>query len=118
MLHQVHEAGYVHGDIRDANMVFRGDTSFLIDFDLAREEGQKYPFEYRYDSFLMRHRDARPFNEMKKAHDRHSLCSIMQQYRPQTRSTMDIISRVDSGESLKKLADELDQPDWNSSESS
>lgn len=118
MLHQVHEAGYVHGDIRDANMVFRGDTSFLIDFDLAREEGQKYPFEYRYDSFLMRHRDARPFNEMKKAHDRHSLCSIMKKYRPQTRSTMDIISRVDSGESLKKLADELDQPDWNSSESS
>lgn len=42
MLHTVHAAGRVHGDIRPANLVFFGDTSYLIDYDLAGKEESKY----------------------------------------------------------------------------
>ena len=38
MLHNIHQLGYVHGDIRLENMIFFGDTSFLIDFDLSKRE--------------------------------------------------------------------------------
>ena len=43
MLAKVHRAGYVHGDVRLANMIFAQGGSYLIDFDLARKENQKYP---------------------------------------------------------------------------
>ena len=44
MLHKVHEEEYVHGDIRIENIVFAAEenTSYLIDFDLAKKEGKKY----------------------------------------------------------------------------
>lgn len=112
MLHKVHETGYVHGDIRSENMVFYGDTSFLIDYDLARKEGECYPEEYVYDGFLMRHCDAKPFRSMKQDHDRYSLCYIMEQYTPQSASIKDIIARVHSGISLQELATEMEKPDW------
>ena len=43
MLHKVHEEEYVHGDIRIENIVFAAEenTSYLIDFDLAKKEGKR-----------------------------------------------------------------------------
>ena len=36
-LHEIHEKGYGHSDVRLQNIVF-GETSKLIDFDLADKE--------------------------------------------------------------------------------
>ena len=46
MLHKLHEQGYVHGDMRKENIIFGADedtTSYLIDFDMAKQEGATYP---------------------------------------------------------------------------
>ena len=49
MLHKLHEAGYVHRDIKKENIIFNDDKdiSYLIDFDLAKKEGGKYPEDFR-----------------------------------------------------------------------
>ena len=41
---------YVHGDIKKENIVFNDDKdiSYLIDFDLAKKEGGKYPEGFRF----------------------------------------------------------------------
>ena len=46
----MHEAGYVHGDIKKENIIFNDDKdiSYLIDFDLAKKEGGKYPEGFRF----------------------------------------------------------------------
>ena len=49
MLDKVHSAGYVHCDIRIANLIFgpNGTDSYLIDYDLARvNETDIYPVGY------------------------------------------------------------------------
>jgi len=39
-----HDAGFVHGDLRDANIICNGDSVMLIDFDWAGEAGKmSYP---------------------------------------------------------------------------
>lgn len=121
MLYRVHEAGYVHGDIRKANLIFFGDTSYLIDFDLARKEGVQYPEEYRPKNdgtFYMRHVNAVRFKPMCKIHDRFSLQVIMkryccrQKYSGEDLAQCDFfLSRLLGDESLKTLADELEKID-------
>lgn len=49
MLLKVHDCGFVHGDIRMANLLFNDENSVLIDFDLARKEGEFYDPHYRPD---------------------------------------------------------------------
>ena len=80
VLHKVHELGFVHGDIRLANIVFstEDDKSYLIDFDLAREEGKgRYP--EGYNNLSMRHKGACARQYMKKEHDRFSLAEVMKE---------------------------------------
>lgn len=81
MLHLVHTKGYVHGDIRPPNFVFFGDTSYLIDYDLARKVGSRYPNGYHDKlhgkDFYMRHKNAKEFAVVDKMHDRYSLHVIM-----------------------------------------
>ena len=78
VLHKVHELGFVHGDIILANTVFstEGDKSYLIDFDLAREEG-KGCYPEGYSNLSVRHKGAYAHQYMKKEHDRFSLAEIM-----------------------------------------
>lgn len=46
MIPEIHQAGFVHGDIRQANIVYGLGTGTLIDFDLADHEGSCYPEFY------------------------------------------------------------------------
>ncbi len=56
MLAKVHEAGYVHCDVRIPNLIFGPDgSSWLVDYDLARLNNQgHYPARY-YFSESIRH---------------------------------------------------------------
>lgn len=45
-----HQLGYVHGDLRDANILCKGDCVKLIDFDWGGKEGQvEYPTKRLHD---------------------------------------------------------------------
>jgi len=79
MLDNLHSRKFVHGDVRLANIVFTGDTSHLIDFDLASEEGSCYPFLYRGD-LEERHEEAYVRAIMKKEHDVYSLVFLIRQF--------------------------------------
>ena len=68
----------VHGDIREANIVFTEDSSHLIDFDLARMENDTYP--NGYVGFPERHENAIPGGKMLKIHDKHALFKIITKY--------------------------------------
>ena len=85
MLHKLHEQGYVHGDMRKENIIFGADdedtTSYLIDFDMAKQEGATYPKGFKYFENL-RHEEAREGNAMKKEHDRFSLRCVMKLFAP------------------------------------
>ena len=71
-------SGFVHGDIRCHNIIFSKDTSHLIDFDLAKDDGVgKYPGGYN-SSFPERHQHALEYQLMKKEHDRFYLAKIME----------------------------------------
>ena len=50
---------------------------YLIDFDLARKEGDGcYPLEYNTTG-IARHQDATPGKPMKKEHDRYALAEVI-----------------------------------------
>jgi RIO1 family len=49
-LERLHKKGYVHGDIRAYNIIFAGDTGYLIDFDNSGGldlESTRYPEGYK-----------------------------------------------------------------------
>ena len=78
ILHKVHNKGMVHCDIREANLIFGCDgKGWIIDFDLVREEGENYPFEYNHTGIPERHEYARKTLPAFKEHDRFSLSMIM-----------------------------------------
>ena len=46
-LQKIHDAGYVHGDIRASNSVFSDEEGYLIDFDFSGKAGTaRYPTGY------------------------------------------------------------------------
>ncbi len=101
MLDKLHSAGYVHGDIRLANLVFGSDgNGYLIDFELARPEGRVYPRSYEHDLYI-RHKSAHSGMEMYKSHDRHSLAIIVQEWFPQANA---IVEKIRSSDSLSSIA--------------
>lgn len=71
-LQKLHQQGIVHGDVRLPNIIFSGNNSYLIDFDLARKVGDRYPIGYT--ALPERHIDATSRSLMS---DRHSMASIM-----------------------------------------
>ena len=78
ILHKIHEKGLVHCDIRETNLVFGSDgKGWIIDFDLVKEEGQRYPAEYNHQDIAERHEYAQGGFPACKTHDRHSLSEIM-----------------------------------------
>ena len=79
-LDKLHDAGYVHSDVRLCNMLFPKQTAEakLIDFDLMDRVNQPYPQCYNdYTTLFERHHDAKGCQERKKVHDKHSLCYII-----------------------------------------
>jgi serine/threonine protein kinase len=65
----LHDLGFVHGDLLPRNLTFSDDAGYVIDFDLMRKENELYVSGYNGEIPRYRHSDAKPFNEMKKAHD-------------------------------------------------
>ena len=45
-LHKIHQAGYVHGDMRNLLFGETKDEAWIIDFDHAGIEGSCYPEDY------------------------------------------------------------------------
>ena len=78
-LSHMHKHGFVHGDIRLANMVCTEDgTSHLIDFDFVGKHGVSDYFHYFNYKFDERHPEALPGFKMKMEHDRHSLACVIE----------------------------------------
>ena len=92
MLQTLHTAGYVHGDVRMKNIVFTKDSSWLIDFDLAKKEGNFYPLRYNFFA-EMRHPNAKRLLMMRKIHDRYALYLVMKSV---------IVASSDVGKRLKR----------------
>ena len=74
-LSEVHKKGMVHGDIRIPNILFSEGNSTLIDFDLARGIGERYPYNYKH--FLGRHPDATANAVMQICHDKFAFAEII-----------------------------------------
>ena len=103
MLHKLHINGYVHGDVRPANLVFdrHGHDGYLIDYDLVGKDQQDcYPLGYFYSEEI-RHRAARATEKMHQSHDRHSLALIMETSYPNAKA---VISKIRSSEPLTNAA--------------
>jgi serine/threonine protein kinase len=53
LMHSFHEKGFVHGDLRDANIICKNDSVMLIDFDWGGKEGEVfYPTSNLNDELL------------------------------------------------------------------
>ena len=74
-LSEVHMKGMVHGDIRIPNILFSEGNSTLIDFDLARYIGQRYPLNYKH--YPGRHTEALPGAVMEICHDKFAFAKII-----------------------------------------
>ena len=89
---RLHEAEYVHGDIRASNIVFcpssglgcSSKRSQLIDFDYCGEEGKaRYPpFFNPVISDGKRHDEASSGALLRKEHDYFALASVFSQFQP------------------------------------
>ena len=105
-LHIIHEHGYVHGDVRACNIIFSKDSSFLIDYDLAMQEGERYPVGFVHHNHE-KHTDARAGHPMRKVHDRFTLGVIIEQVNHE--KAYAISARVTNpAVSLDRIATELD----------
>lgn len=77
-LSDMHKSGFVHGDIRLANMVFSEDAkSYLIDIDFVGKHNHSYYSSTFNDELDERHTGAKPNRVMMMEHDRHALEYIM-----------------------------------------
>ena len=77
-LEELHEKGFVHGDIRAFNTVFgeSEEEGWLIDFDFGGRAGKTvYPKGYR-DALVDGHRLGESEKEITKWHDWHALTQL------------------------------------------
>ena len=98
-LHKIHEIGYVHSDIREENIVFGKEQAWIIDFDLAEKEDERYPYGYNHRNIKERHPEARAWSAKKKIHDVHALDVIMR-----THKFSGILEQYELGASLLEIA--------------
>lgn len=76
-LQKLHNAGYVHSDVRLVNLLFpKDDEAKLIDFDLADKVSTPYPAGY--NNVLYRHPDATEGKPRHVDHDRYSVICIIE----------------------------------------
>jgi serine/threonine protein kinase len=83
-LKQLHAAGLVHGDVREANIVFCEslNVGYLIDFEFCRRAGDRNAVYCRYFNKDLpgRHRNAVPGHSMSAEHDVFSMISICRKW--------------------------------------
>ena len=115
-LHKIHQAGYVHGDMRDVNLLFgeTKDEAWIIDFDHAGIEGSCYPEDYNpghlvYYEIEERHTTARPRLPRMKEHDRYALHVIMTKISVASRYTNIVDKLLVSQNDLLSIAEEIEQ---------
>ena len=94
-LSDMHQNGFVHGDIRLANMVFPKDgKSSLIDFDFVGKHSNSVYFS-RYNCELqVRDSRARPNSPMKMEHDRAALKNVIGRVCPESPEKANILSML------------------------
>lgn len=75
----IHSLGYVHGDIRLANLLFTaGGRGIILDFDLAEKDGVCYPMNYITEGIEERHKNAAKGKPRTFQHDVHALQFIIE----------------------------------------
>lgn len=112
-LHQIHSIGFVHGDIRDVNLLYTEDNAHnIIDVDFANFENAEYVSGF-LNSGRERHPEAEANQPMKKAHDRYSLNYLITKSSllDITTSQRDILDKMINFPELELdvIASELDQ---------
>ena len=115
-LHKIHQAGYVHGDMRNVNLLF-GETkneAWIIDFDHAGIEGSCYPEDYNpghlgYNEIEERHTTAGPRLPRMKEHDRYALHVIMTKNSMASHYIHIVDKRLVSQNNLLTIAEEIEQ---------
>jgi hypothetical protein len=112
----LHKDNFVHGDIRESNIVFSGnDDATLIDFDLSRKAGQPYVSNFNVDiKDGKRHESAQRFQRMNYAHDYFALAEVMKLYESQDHTTnwQDVIRQTVE---MKQGMDISDRDKWDTS---
>ena len=76
-LDMFHAEHYVHGDIRESNMIVSGNSVNFVDVDMTGKEGTTYPGTYNHTSVIERHENAKKNRKMEKIHDRFALHCII-----------------------------------------
>lgn len=107
-LEQIHDEGFVHADIRDANIVFGrdGESAWIIDLDFAGKENTAYPEMYNYWCDIPeRHPEARPGQPKKKIHDVHALSVIAKEIS----LPIDFVQLYVEGLTLSEIAGKIEQ---------
>lgn len=81
-LKAIHDENYVHGDIRNANIIFgEANESYIIDFDFARKvDKSQWYFETYNGNLDERHQEAKPWRKMDKSHDIFSLKKVIKKH--------------------------------------
>ena len=109
----MHSRGYVHGDVRLANIVFSKENSYLIDFDfVGRHKQTRYSGGYN-SNLPERHEQAVTGNLMMYEHDRISLSYIINETCATSLANKRYISTMltDPSKKLEDIAKVLDDID-------
>jgi hypothetical protein len=99
-LKSMHSDSIVHGDIRLSNIVFCGEKSTLIDFDLSGIEDQRlYPkgFCEEIDDGV-RHEDARAGSLLQQNHDFYAMACVMKLFSGGHDTWNNAIAAVENGD--------------------
>lgn len=83
----MHSMGYVHGDVRQSNMVFAEDNEcILLDFDTCKKQPCFYAHNFHSNvDHNIRHPNAFAHGKMEPIHDWHALGCIMERFKPKVR---------------------------------
>ena len=105
-LQKIHVQKYVHGDIRQDNLVFNEDgiNSWIIDFDMAAKNGKYCKGYTSIHTIEERHPGAIQGSKMKIQHDCHSLRKTVDT----KKKFDDIISAIkDTSKDLRTIASHI-----------
>ena len=110
-LSDMHQNGFVHGDVRLANIVFSEDgTSSLIDFDFVGKHNISVYFSCFNWELEDRDGSARPNSPMKMEHDRVALKNVISRVCPESLEKENILSiLMNQSHTLQEIVDLMKQ---------